>query len=516
MNEIYELLPESMLNCVVNGRELSVVRISGSELTIRMTKEHSDSIIKYSGDNTSPLFVIINIYDYYAGRYDSIIVKKTSYKSICHRKYYDEVTLEYLDEDNIIDTKLTAAVNHYWRYIMLKSEDYDNTFSKYMCNYPEDKDYEYPEDFVSQREKICTGYDFNKVFNNSESEIDKKKYAIKISNYLLYDSFLTMNIKDYIVKYFKDAGVSLTKDNYNKINGVYIGNSFCPNLFPDDDMLIKMINKAHDNNLDITVECSYMRQDDIDRYIKLFDKLITWCNENSVYIRIVVNDYGMLYMLNDDRYREYFIISLGVLINKYRKDPRMKYKNRLTDKDMYNVKNAMSNEDYLNLMREYKVSECEYESNPIRYDMPLKMALTIPFYQTNTSGNCPLYAKLVNGERGRQKAVINCGRLCEKKVFLYPLHLNMVGRYNSIFAFNENVIDDVEYYRYYNFYKDYDSDKNCITKDCIAKNCITNDYITNDYTTKDYITKECPGINMSEDKREADSNRISRIVFDFL
>ena len=41
MNEIYELLPESMLNCVVNGRELRVVRISGSELTIRMTKEHS-------------------------------------------------------------------------------------------------------------------------------------------------------------------------------------------------------------------------------------------------------------------------------------------------------------------------------------------------------------------------------------------------------------------------------------------------------------------------------------------
>ena len=92
----------------------------------------------------------------------------------------------------------------------------------------------------------------------------------------------------------------------------------------------------------------------------------------------------------------------------------------------------------------------------------------------------------------------------------------MVGRYNSIFAFNENVIDDVEYYRYYNFYKDYDSDKNYITKDCIAKNCITNDYITKDYTTKDYITKECSGINMSEDKREADSNRISRIVFDFL
>ena len=61
MNEIYELLPESMLNCVVNGRELRVVRISGSELTIRMTKEHSDSIIKYSGDNTSPLLSLIHI-----------------------------------------------------------------------------------------------------------------------------------------------------------------------------------------------------------------------------------------------------------------------------------------------------------------------------------------------------------------------------------------------------------------------------------------------------------------------
>ena len=36
----------------------------------------------------------------------------------------------------------------------------------------------------------------------------------------------------------------------------------------------------------------------------------------------------------------------------------------------------------------------------------------------------------------------NCPRYCNKKVFLYPKHLKMVGRYNSLFGYDEKILWD--------------------------------------------------------------------------
>lgn len=55
-----------------------------------------------------------------------------------------------------------------------------------------------------------------------------------------------------------------------------------------------------------------------------------------------------------------------------------------------------------------------------------------PFYQTNTAGHCTLYAVCHNGSRGRQTAEDDCPQYCRKRVFLYPDHLHMIGRYNSL------------------------------------------------------------------------------------
>ena len=40
----------------------------------------------------------------------------------------------------------------------------------------------------------------------------------------------------------------------------------------------------------------------------------------------------------------------------------------------------------------------------------------------------------VAGNRGAQEQVTDCPRYCERQAFLYPKHLQMMGRYNSLFA----------------------------------------------------------------------------------
>ena len=76
-------------------------------------------------------------------------------------------------------------------------------------------------------------------------------------------------------------------------------------------------------------------------------------------------------------------------------------------------------------------------------------SLHLPFFQTNTSQYCTLYAVCRYGDRGKQKLPENCPNYCDKKVFLYPKHLKMVGRYNSLFGYDEKILWDEKQLRDY-------------------------------------------------------------------
>ena len=76
-------------------------------------------------------------------------------------------------------------------------------------------------------------------------------------------------------------------------------------------------------------------------------------------------------------------------------------------------------------------------------------SLHLPFYQTNTSQLCPLYARVTYNNRGHQISVDNCGMLCRKFYFSYPKHLKMLGMYNSIFAFDEDILHNEDIIRNY-------------------------------------------------------------------
>ena len=71
--------------------------------------------------------------------------------------------------------------------------------------------------------------------------------------------------------------------------------------------------------------------------------------------------------------------------------------------------------------------------------------LYAPFYQMNTAGHCTLYALCHNGSRGRQTEENDCPQYCREHVFLYPDHLHMIGRYNSLFGVDLRIFTDRAY-----------------------------------------------------------------------
>lgn len=69
------------------------------------------------------------------------------------------------------------------------------------------------------------------------------------------------------------------------------------------------------------------------------------------------------------------------------------------------------------------------------------------FYQTNTSQYCPLYALCTTGDRGMQQLAEHCPKFCEKYSLLYPEHLHMIGRYNSLFGVDKTLLESPEMWK---------------------------------------------------------------------
>lgn len=156
-----------------------------------------------------------------------------------------------------------------------------------------------------------------------------------------------------------------------------------------------------------------------------------------------MNDWGMLSMIRA-RNDGCFELTLGVLLQKHRKDVRMQYKQGFQKYEKMLGEAAIQADFYRDYLREeFGVTRISYEacSYPVSI-APGKASLHLPFYQMNTSQHCTLYARCHNGNRSRQSAVKSCPGYCRNQVFLYPEMLHMAGRYNSLFGYDEKILED--------------------------------------------------------------------------
>ena len=209
-----------------------------------------------------------------------------------------------------------------------------------------------------------------------------------------------------------------------------------------------MMERAESKNLNITLCFTYMRDCLIEKTEEIIDKVYSWCREHEKHIEIVINDWGMLELLKDKQ--DYIKICLGVLLNKRKKDPRYMYKKGYEENKDLMAENSLNSTIFTDFLKDNGINRYEYESCGYRMDIAKgKHSLHMPFYVTNTSQYCPLYAMCKYQSRGRQELVLNCPKYCRDYVFSYPKHLKMIGRYNSLFAFDDTLLKDKDKLEYY-------------------------------------------------------------------
>lgn len=427
-----ELLPSGLVSCLLNDREVRILKISSENLTVRVAEEI---------EKIDSIKIMFYIFD--KNSYEELIVK--DYSIIEKRKDDFSLSYDFFIKEQEYLQNVRNIFKNYSKYAMLKVFGEDNEFSKEMVGYPAESDCEFYDYYLEQKKDWMSELNYSDWDEQIGNSIE---LAITLDNEILYKKYIDNDIKTFKNHYLKENFIDKHKLFKKDIHRIYIGNEFCHNLFPEMKLLIDMMEKAKEEELKITICFTYMRDCYIEKMKNIIDKIYNWCCENNKVIEIIINDFGMIKLIEDKT--DYFKLSLGVLLNKRKKDPRYIYKKGYIENKELIGKNSLNSSIFNKFLKEFKLERYEYEN--CGYKMSIaegSHSLHIPFYQTNTSQYCPLYAMCKNLERGNQQLATDCPKYCKEYVFLYPKHLKMIGKYNSLFAFDNTLLKypkELEYY----------------------------------------------------------------------
>lgn len=421
--EEVELLPAGLATCFLDEREVRILKISPKKLTVRLADEI---------DKIDCIKVMFYIFD--ENRYEEIMIK--DYSIIGKVKDAFSFTYIFAIESQEYANNVRNAFKNYSNYIMLKAFGDGNEFSEKMVKYPAELDYEFSNYYLEQKKEWMVNLNYEGWENNIKNSIE---LAIILDNDTLYKKYMDKDINTFKDYYLKDNFLDNHKLFQKDINRIYIGNEFCHNLFPEVKSLINMMEKAKKEGLQVTLCFTYMREVYIEKTRDILNKIYNWCSSNNKKIEIIINDFGMIKLVENKV--DYFKLSLGVLLNKRKKDPRYAYKKGYMENKELIAENSLNSGIFNKFLKECSVERYEYENCGYKISIAKgHHSLHIPFYQTNTSQYCPLYAMCTSMDRGKQKLATNCPKYCKDYAFTYPKHLKMVGRYNSLFAFDDTLL----------------------------------------------------------------------------
>lgn len=426
MRENYEEvegIPSGILTCFIDGNEVGVTKCSPTSIAIRVP----DQIKQVRKMEIAGYCFRENQYHYIVVReYTQEEEQKEEYCWIYHYEINDD---EYAAE-------IRRIQKEYMSYIRYKMEYDDSIVSQELTGYPAQQD----EVVRLCGEDILTDWlqqdDWNAFFERKLSVLKANdiEVAVTLDTPAKYHNFVSLGISG--------IGMENMPDSLRKhIKRVYIGNQFCPNLFPDRKLLFDLLVCAWQNGLAVTVCLSYLRDNKVEEMQKLLMELAAWCRDRGMQLEMVCNDVGYLLLLEPNK--DVFQPNLGILLNKRRKDPRYPYKKGFRNRCDDFMDNAWNSSGLEQFAANYGIQRYEYES--CGYKMHIAEgthSLHMPLYQTNTATYCTLYASSMQGERGRQKLVEHCRYPCEQYVFSYPRHLKMIGKYNSLFGYDNSLLQN--------------------------------------------------------------------------
>lgn len=439
------MIPFGLLAGFMGEKEIRITELAEEGFRFRLsskierTKSENDAIFK------------VCFYDMERSEYQEITV--CQYKMIegTAFEFYTEYTV-YTEQENYRKA-VRKLEGQYSRYIRLKLEDDDSELAGALTGYPAELDEEYADNLAEQYRKghtellseesrgVCAGNKINEKLYNVKGTVKETQQeiltdvelALEVDRPQLYKKYLRTDLLTFSGECTEWRLFSLNFRQKETPDRLYIGNQFCHLLFPDKTTLFAILEKAKKESVEITLVFSYIRQFMLKSTEELLDEIYRWCRTNEKPIEVVINDWAMADMVKQKK--DWLTLSLGTLLNKRKKDPRFIYKKGNKELYMQNNLNADFYRNYLET--EFGIKQYEWEACGYSQIFPegnVKNSLHLPFYQTNTSQYCTLYAVCTTGNRGAQKLIKSCPGYCEKYTFLYPKHLHMMGRYNSLFG----------------------------------------------------------------------------------
>lgn len=437
------IIPFGLLSGFMDGKEIRIIELAEEGFRFRLAEKAA-----------SPESFLVCFYDMEQADYHEIEIRNYTIEEDNVSSELVEFCMEYtvLVNSDSYRQEVRKLQGQYSRYIRLKLEDDDEELARALTEYPEKK----PVNYYSLEER-----------QNYSLET-----AIEIDRPELYREYLQNDIKQLIEQCYEWKRITGNQLDSNKqndspdnksnighglnLNRIYIGNQFCHLLFPDEKELFMMLEKAYKESLGITIAFSYIREFMLKPIEELINRLAQWCKEKDTCIEIVINDWAMADIIAKqnaelaikkseaiNEMRQYLIPCLGILLNKRKKDPRFPYKKG--DKSLYSQNNLNADFYRKYLQSEFGIQRYEWESCGYEQEFPQgKNSLHLPYYQTNTSQYCPLYAICTTGNRGIQHLVKKCPHYCSIYRLSYPKHLNITGRFNSLFGIDKELLNHPE------------------------------------------------------------------------
>ncbi|MBE6048016.1 MAG: hypothetical protein E7213_06390 [Clostridium sp.] len=152
----------------------------------------------------------------------------------------------------------------------------------------------------------------------------------------------------------KAVNVNKVLDSYNRI---YFGEEFCQNRLqqPQDFELVQKAVKERGKKL--TLVFPYLTDEGIEK----LDEILKVINLNEKELEIVANDWGTVYHLRK-LYKDINIIP-GRLLNKIRRDPRIKSAEKFLDEKTYNIfrSSNLLTDSSLKFLKSQKVKAIEFD-----------------------------------------------------------------------------------------------------------------------------------------------------------
>ena len=417
------MIPFGLLAGFADDKEIRITELVENGFQFRTVRE-SENVEKFR----------ICFYNDKKAVYHEISVTEFIIQEERKKQFYTVYSVFAEQED--FAQEVQGLVARYSRYIRLKTECDDAELAEELTGYPAEKDEIFAKSLEEQQKEWFLNVPAEKL---AETLKHAPEVALELNRPEWYEIYLNETLPVFMRNYWTQNGFS--KALWGVIpDRLYIGNQFCHLLFPEEKYLFQLMQKAHEENQSITLVYTYIREDMLKTTEEQLARVDNWCREWDISVEIVVNDWALVEMLK--KYPERLTPVLGTLLNKRKKDPRMKYKKG--NKTLYE-QNSLNAEFY----RKFLEGECniwryEWESCGYAQNFPGtlngKNSLHVPFYQTNTSQYCPLHALCTEGERGKQELVTGCPHFCEQYALLYPKHLHMTGRYNSLFGVDREVL----------------------------------------------------------------------------